>query len=199
MSRLIESIRLYNGVFSRLGLHQRRIDRSCAHLFYQKPNWNLEKILKDSDFPAKGLYKCRIVYDSIAFEFEYEPYQPKLIQSLRLVESNEISYDHKYEDRSKINELLNLRDSQDDILIVKNGFITDTSFANVVFQKNNEWFTTDSPLLRGTMRHLLLDSGVISLTSIRKNDIADFENFKLINSMLEWDAPSIETSKIIIE
>jgi 4-amino-4-deoxychorismate lyase len=115
------------------------------------------------------------------------------------VESNEISYDHKYEDRSKINELLNLRDSQDDILIVKNGFITDTSFANVVFQKNNEWFTTDSPLLRGTMRQLLLDSGVISLTSIRKNDIADFENFKLINSMLEWDAPSIETSKIIIE
>jgi 4-amino-4-deoxychorismate lyase len=155
--------------------------------------------LKDSDFPAKGLYKCRIVYDSIAFEFEYEPYQPKSIQSLRLVESNEINYSHKYENRDKINELFNLRGSHDDILIAKNGFITDSSFANIVFQKNNQWFTPDSPLLRGTMRQLLLDSGVISLTSIRKNDIADFENFKLINSMLEWDAPSIETSKIIIE
>ena len=199
MCRLIESVRLYNGEFSRLILHQKRMERAWDQIFNKKPIWNLEEILSQSNPPAHGLYKCRIIYDHVSFKIEYEPYRVKPIHSLKLVENNEINYHHKYENRDTINELFNLRGSQDDVLIVKNNFITDTSYANIVFQKNNQWFTPDSPLLYGTMRQFLLDSRVISLTSIRKNDIINFECFKLINSMLEWSSPSVAISKILIE
>jgi 4-amino-4-deoxychorismate lyase len=79
-----------------------------------------------------------------------------VIESLKLVEDNTISYRHKYSDRSHLLELMNMRGDCDDILIVKDGYITDTSFSNIVFFDGDKWVTPARPLLRGTMRESLL-------------------------------------------
>lgn len=56
------------------------------------------------------------------------------IRSLRLVAADdELDYHLKYADRSALARLLQRRDDCDEILIVRDGAITDTSYSNVAF------------------------------------------------------------------
>ena len=61
-------------------------------------------------------------------------------------------YSFKFSNRKAIDDLLKFRNGCDDILIVRNGLITDTSYSNVVFRKDNMYFTPNFPLLNGTKR-----------------------------------------------
>jgi 4-amino-4-deoxychorismate lyase len=196
MSRLIESIRLYDGAFSRLEFHQARIDNSFQQIYKSSSKWQLEAFLKNQEIPAKGLYKCRVVYDDRSVEVEFAPYQAKPIQTLRLVEDNEIEYGHKWEDRDQLNKLFAMRGNYDDILIVKNDLITDTLYANIVFKKSGKWFTPQSRLLNGSMRQFLLQQGVIEEREISLANFREYEQFKLINAMLEFDLPAVDVSNI---
>ena len=196
MSRLIESIRLFDGEFSRLELHQVRIEHAFQQIYKLNLKWQLETFLKNQKFPTKGLYKCRVIYDDKSVEVEFSPYQIKPIQTLRLVEDDEIEYSHKWEDRSRLNNLFAMRGNCDDILIVKNGLITDTLYANILFEKNGRWFTPQSHLLPGVMRQYLLKKGVIEKRVITVGNYQEYDRFKLINAMLEFDGPAIDVSNI---
>lgn len=121
----------------------------------------------------------------------------KSVRSLKLVSSDAIGYAHKYEDRKVLDELYNQREKCDDIIIVKNGFITDASYANLIFRKGAEWFTPATFLLAGTMRAFLLDSNQIKSTEIRAGDITKYDSCKLINAMLGMDAQEILISSIV--
>ena len=66
-----------------------------------------------------------------------------------------MNYDLKYFDR-KIFDDLKKNIKADDILIIKNGFITDTSIANILFFDGKKWITPKKPLLKGTVRERLL-------------------------------------------
>src|SRR5688500_9663748 len=105
MSRLIESIKLLDGRFFNLFYHEQRMIRSLDLLFGSQQPVNLEKLLSEITVPASGLYKCRIVYDDISTDISFTLYRPKVINSLKLVEHNTISYPFKYEDRNNINQL----------------------------------------------------------------------------------------------
>jgi len=141
-----------------------------------------ELILLPADLDS-GTYKCRIVYSNIVHSIEFLPYIPRKVNSLKLVKSDNIQYSYKYEDRSCFKDLMkNIQ--EDDILIIKNGFITDTSFSNIVFFNGSNWITPSTCLLNGTMRRFLLDTKKILSRDIRMEDIPDFESFKLINAML---------------
>ena len=59
----------------------------------------------------------------------------------RLIEDNKISYSYKYTTRGSLNELLTKRERYDEILIVKKGFITDTSYSNIIFFDGIKWLT----------------------------------------------------------
>jgi 4-amino-4-deoxychorismate lyase len=196
MSRLIESIRLYNGEFSRLDLHQDRIDNSCRQVFGKIPDWRLKYFLMSHDFPTTGLHKCRVIYDEGTVQAEFSSYQAKPVQTLKLIIDNEIDYRHKWEERLKLNDAFGQRENCDDILIVRNGLITDTFYGNMVFQKNDEWFTPESFLLPGTMRQFLLNTGVIKTMRIDIHNFRQFSKFKLINAMVEWDGPAVDVSNI---
>jgi 4-amino-4-deoxychorismate lyase len=80
----------------------------------------------------------------------------------------------------------------DDILIIKNGFITDTSFSNIAFFDGTQWFTPFTYLLNGTQRQHLLRQGAIVETEITPSDLKQFRYAKLINAMLD-----LETSPLI--
>lgn len=197
MSLLIESIKLLDGQFHNLFYHEQRMNRSLKMLCGVQENFNLENFLQQFERPTQGLYKCRLIYDDQSREVEFVPYQPKAIQKLRIVEHDRISYEFKFKDRKLINRLYELRNECDDILIVKKGYVTDSSFSNIVFRRNKKWVTPWSALLKGSMRTKLLERNVIDQEEIRIEDIKSFESFKLINAMLEFDGPEIEVSNIV--
>jgi 4-amino-4-deoxychorismate lyase len=159
---------------------------------------NLERFLSELEVPSKGLFKCRIEYDEATKQVEFLSYEPKVVRSLKVVEHDRISYELKYKDRSKLDKLFSQRENCDDILIVKKGNITDSSSANVVFRKGKTWYTPWSALLKGTMRQNLIDNNRIQTEEIQLADIKLFDSCKLINAMLEFDAPEIDVSRIVL-
>lgn len=198
MSRLIESIKLEDGRFHRLHYHQARVDRSLVDLFQVKNVINLSETLLSQQYPKTGLFKCRVVYEKQVESIEFLPYMPEHSRSLKVVHDLSIDYTYKYEDRIKINSLVDQRQFCDDILIVKNGFVTDTSYSNIVFFDGFRWITPNAPLLKGTMRQFLLDTAEIKEEPVTVQDILSFKSFRLINAMLGFDGPEIEVSKIVL-
>jgi 4-amino-4-deoxychorismate lyase len=118
----------------------------------------------------------------------FEPYLPRIVKSLRLIEDNKISYNYKYTNRGSLNELLTKRERYDEILIVQKGFITDTSYSNIIFFDGKKWHTPSTPLLRGTMRCFLLDNNLIEETEIRVPDLKTFQKSRLINAMNPFES-----------
>jgi len=197
MSRFIETIRLQDGVFYNLFQHEQRMRRTLQYV-HGEGDVNLEELLDATTRPDSGLYKCRVVYDEVERQIEFVPYEARRVASLKLVEDNYIQYEFKYQNRDRLNKLFSHRNDCDDVLIIKKGMVTDTSYANVAFKRGKEWITPWNCLLRGTMRQKLLDENVIKEELITLKDIGRFESVKLINSMLGFDAPEIEISKIIV-
>ena len=197
MSLLIESIKLFNGKFFNLKYHEARMKRSLNTLFGENGEPELEKFLRESGYPAKGLYKCRIVYDADGRQISYDPYLPRPVSTVRAVEDNDIAYPLKFVDREAINRLFAMRGECDDVMIISQGRVTDCSYSNIVFRKKQEWFTPTTPLLPGTMRQKLVDENKIVEREIRVEDVRSFDGFKLINAMLEFESPEIEVSKIV--
>ena len=198
MSRLIETIKLDNGRLHRLHYHQARLDSTMAELFQQKNAINLSTELAKHTLPKSGLFKCRIIYKTQVEAVEFIPYEPRKIGSLKVVYDHEIDYKHKYEDRSTLEALFGQRQYCDDVLIVKNGFITDSSISNIIFFDGYKWITPNAPLLRGTMRQFLIDAAEIKEQPVTIQDLPSFKSFRLINSMVGFDGPEIEVSKIVL-
>jgi 4-amino-4-deoxychorismate lyase len=128
--------------------------------------------------------KCRVIYSIDIKSVEYEKYNIKPANSLKLIYNNEINYHYKYLDRSALQSLLGLKENADDILIVKNDLITDTIYANIIFRKERKWFTPSQPLLPGTRRESYIRSGTIFPLEIHPEDLAGFEEAKIINAMI---------------
>jgi len=197
MSLLFESIKLKNGEYSNLFYHEQRMNRSLTALSGLQANIDLGEILRNVKTPEQGLYKCRILYDDRSRKIEFVPYEVRPVRMLRIVEDDGISYEYKYNDRMAINRLFELRENCDDILIVKGGMVTDSSIANIVFKRDKKWFTPWAPLLKGTMRSKLLELNLVQEEEIRLKEIYNFESFKLINAMLEFESGELDVSNIV--
>ncbi|MFZ5972849.1 MAG: aminotransferase class IV [Bacteroidota bacterium] len=195
MYRLIESICVREGNFQRLPLHEARINRTLAALQLEG-RWVLNEALAKVHLPPSGLFKCRVVYTADDAKVELQPYTIRPITSLKRVDANDLVYQHKWEDRDRLHALWQQRGLCDDVLIIKNGMVTDTFYANIVFRKGEEWFTPDTFLLPGTMREALLTAGIIRETKIRAGDLHQFDSFKLINALMEWNATESHVSNI---
>jgi 4-amino-4-deoxychorismate lyase len=187
-----------DGKFCNLFYHEQRMLRSLHMLCGVNEELNLEEFLSSLEVPEKGLYKCRITYDDLTKEVEFIPYQPKVIRSLRVIEHDRISYEFKYKDRKTIDKLFELRKECDDILIVKRGNVTDSSYSNIVFKKGKHWYTPWSALLKGTMRQKLIENNMVLEEEIKTGDIRSFESFKLINAMFEFGGAEIDVSNIVL-
>jgi 4-amino-4-deoxychorismate lyase len=197
MSLLFETIRLVNGQPVNLSFHEARMNRSRQALLNANDAISLKAFLSVPAGSWEGIFKCRVEYGIAIETISIETYIPRKIKSLRLIEDNQIDYPHKYCNRDHLSELISQKGSCDEILIVKNGFITDTSFSNIIFLDGNRWVTPDSPLLPGTMRSSLLSRSIISEESIKVNDLLKFKKARLINAMLPFEtAPDIEIGNI---
>lgn len=177
--RCIETIRIEHNIAHNIHYHQARFDRTRKELWGARESIELSK---EINAPTEALYKCRITYGEKIERIEYLPYVKKLPQSFTLVES-ELDYNYKFADRSAI-EALKI---QEEIIITKKGYLTDTSIANIALLEGEEWFTPKRALLRGTMRAKLLDEGLIKERDIKIEDLEKYTNFALINAMLGFE------------
>ncbi|MCB2208297.1 MAG: aminotransferase class IV family protein [Bacteroidetes bacterium] len=189
MCLLLETIRIENSTIRNLEYHNKRLNHSRKELFNCNDRINLAEIITSEVATKKerNLFKCRITYAKQIEKIEFMPYQMPAISLLKLVFDDQLDYAYKFSDRSCLNELFEKRGNCDDILIVKRGLITDTSYANVLFFNGKEWLTPTHPLLRGTQRASLLNRELVRVADIRPEDLKHFEKARIINAMIRFE------------
>jgi 4-amino-4-deoxychorismate lyase len=182
-----ETIKIQHRQLQNIAWHNQRFNHTRIKLFGIKEPTLLENFIEIPNDLDEGVFKCRIIYSQEIEKIEFEKYSRRKIQSLKVVECNDIDYTFKYSDRSKLNELFQQKGNCDDILIVKDGFVTDTSYANIVFWNGENWVTPSKPLLAGTARARLLDLHMIMEKEIRIKDLKLFKKARIINAMVDLD------------
>ena len=195
MSQLLETIKCKDGKLFNLEEHNFRFNKTRKEYFGLSDKINLEEIIEIPENASKGLFRCRVTYSETVEKVEFIPHQFREIKSLKLVENNKINYSLKYENRQKIQKLFKQRAKCDDIIIVKNGCITDSSTANLVFYDGKKWWTSNTPLLLGTQRAKLIKESKIIVCEITVDDLSKYKRVGLINAM--WDLN--EMPKILIK
>jgi len=143
-----------------------------------------------------GVVKCRIIYDREIHTVTYEHYKIKHIQSVKIVHAPSIEYLHKYQDRKALDALYQKKGNCDDIIIVKNGKITDSYYSNLAFLKNGMWYTPAHSLLDGTMRTLLLEKKKIKAKQILLEEIRTYESISFFNAMIPFKQVVIATESV---
>lgn len=195
MSLLFETILCVDGKPQNLFWHTIRVNKSRSILFNKTDRLTLEKT-PIPEFVKKGKWKCRVLYDEKINGVSFEPYQPLPVKKLKMIQSD-INYSHKFEDRTKIDELYEQKGDCDDVIIIKKGLVTDTSIANILLFDGHDWLTPESPLLEGIMRAELISKKVITPKKIAQNELPFFSKIMLVNAMNPFDeARAISLSNV---
>ena len=186
MSQFIESIKVEDQKIFLLDLHQKRVNDTFAH-FGKEGSIDLAKIFKNLQHDENGLYKFKIIYDlNKNVRTQMLPYAISEIDDFQLVENNSFDYSFKFEDRKEF-EKMKIKAKAEEIIIVKNNHITDTSYSNLLFLKGKDWFTPTTFLLNGVQRQHLLKEKKIKETEITLQNIAEFSHFQIINALNDFD------------
>jgi len=195
MSLLFESIACIDGVLQNISWHEARLNNSRKKLFSVTANLNLINI-NIPTIAKQGLWKCRVSYSEMIEKIDFEPYTPKQPTTFKLVESN-IDYSYKFVDRDEINQLLAVNSEVDDIVIVKNKLITDSSIGNLIFYDGSSWYTPNKPLLTGTMRAKLIAEKKVKEISLPASELGNYQNFMTVNALNPFDLKRVLPTSVI--
>jgi len=196
MSQFIETIQLIDGHFKRIELHQLRMEKALADFYPNKPVIDLQNALKQQIIPKSGLFKCRIIYNFEIQLIEFLPYTPPIIRSLKIFETDIPTFPYKMVDRTDYQNAFAQRGNCDDVLLVKNGLLTDTSYCNIALFDGLQWFTPKSPLIQGVNRAQLLAEKKVIKKNIKLDDLMNFQRITLFNAMNEFRTIEIDISTI---
>lgn len=198
MYQLVETIKCKDGKLFNLRYHQSRFNLTRRALLNSKDEIKLEKSIKIPEECSTGLFRCRVIYGEKIEKIEFQPHRYRMVKRLKLIEDNEMDYRFKFSNREKLDALFEQRGTCDDILIVKNGFITDSFIANVVFFDGRKWWTPDTPLLPGTQRARLIHKKQIFVCPVTPDDLPKYKKAGLINAMQDFETmPVISISNIV--
>ena len=192
---LLETIKIEDGEIHNLHYHQDRCNKSRQTLFRSTDILDLSSII---NAPKVGLYRCRILYGEVLHSIDYITYIPKNIQRLKIV-SSDIEYSLKYANRDALNALLDENKDADEVIIEKNGYLTDTTISNIAFYDGKQWLTPAKPLLEGTMRAKLIDEGFLQIKEIKKEDLQNYSQVALMNAMIGFKILNMNTIQNIIK
>jgi 4-amino-4-deoxychorismate lyase len=196
-TRCIETIRVENRQIYNLKYHQERLNNTRKQLWNFEKQLDLEKRIAIPESLTSERYKLRIAYRQEIEDIRWEAYIPRPVNSIQLVYDDQISYSYKYDQRDHLTQLYGQRENADEILIVKNRMITDAYFYNVAFYDGAQWYTPDTPLLPGTQRAFLLETGQIQCRSISLESLSDFTTVRLFNALNPWEtAPEMAIHQI---
>ena len=186
MSQFIESIKVEDQEIYLLEFHQKRVDQTFAH-FGKEGSIDIAKIYKHLEHDEDGLFKLRVIYDlDKKIRTQMIPYAIPEIEDFQLVENNSFDYSFKFEDRKEL-EKMKTKSKAEEIIIVKNNHITDTSFTNLLFLKGKDWYTPSTYLLNGVQRQNLLKQKKIKEMEVTLQNLKQFSHFQLINALNDFD------------
>ena len=158
-----------------LNYHNKRISRTIGL------NLNLQEYIYP---PNNKLLKCKVIYNQYEIiSINYSEYRPKNINKFKIMYCNTIEYTYKFTNREEIDTLNTQKNEAEEIIIVKNGLLTDTSIANIAILKNNQWITPSKPLLLGTTRERLLESNYLKEANLTVNDLLNANSIAILNAM----------------
>ncbi len=147
--------------------------------------------------PNNGLFRCKVIYNRTHIEdVSYFLYKKREIKKLKIIQCDSIEYTYKYLDRKHIDTLFSQKKECDEILIIKNGLLTDTSIANISIFKDNRWLTPKTPLLKGTTRERLLEEQKIQEADLSVKDLLHCKKIALSNAMIGFDI--LQNYKIVL-
>jgi 4-amino-4-deoxychorismate lyase len=166
--------------------HKKRVAKTIGF------NLNLEEYIYPSN---EQLTKCKLIYDKNGIiNIEYSPYTKRVIKTFQLVFDDTITYNTKKLHRENIDNLYKGKGLNDEIIIVKNGNITDTSIANIAIFYQDKWLTPKNPLLFGTTRERYIENGFLFEANITIDMLYKATKIGLLNAMIDFDI--IENFKI---
>ena len=197
MYPLFESLCVKDGQVLHLKWHRFRFQKAYQNFYGGPPAFDL---LDPIDLPqtfCQGIVKLKILYNDTTRQLDFQHYQIQQIKSLRLVSTDDLDYACKYSERGKLEALFALREDCDDVLIVRRGWITDSSYANVIFFDGKDWWTPEVPLLEGTCRARLLSDSRIKTKALQVKDLKNFQGLKLINAMRDISQPMIPIGGLV--
>jgi len=200
MCRLLETIRVRGGELQHIDYHNSRVNASRAAIFGAVMPWDLSEIIKMPELDPSVTYRCRFLYAEEPGTTEFIPYVKRIVRKLFVIDCGNFEYSYKYADRSAFEKFrAGIPDPEhSDILLVKNGLITDTSFSNIILYDGVRWYTPAIPLLKGTKRQYYLDHKIIFERDIAVKDLYKFVTARLINAMLDMeDGDDIPVGDII--
>ena len=182
MCPFIETIRIENGKAVNMAVHNYRFNRTRRDIFECNLPVNLADFIQPGEYTERT--RCRVEYQEEVEKVEYLPYTIRPVNSLKIVTSDGLDYTYKSTDRQKLDELFGQRGEADDILIVRDGLLTDTSIANIALWDGSKWETPEVPLLEGTMRASLLGKEMIVPAAIRPQDLSRYSLIRLFNALI---------------
>jgi 4-amino-4-deoxychorismate lyase len=118
---------------------------------------------------------------------EYFPYIKREIKTFKLIFDDEISYGKKYLNRKNLDDLFSKKDNADEIIIIKNSVVTDTSIANIAIFYENNWLTSKNCLLNGTTKNRLLEEKFLIEKDITLDMLKNASKIALMNAMIGFD------------
>lgn len=173
-----ETIKVKDKFLLHVEYHQKRVDWTRRNLYGFKDRLDLNSLHVEIENGA-----LRVDYDEVIREVTCREVPQREFKKFRVV-SSDISYDFKYANRDELNSLK--QQGFDDVIIASNGFLKDTTIANIALKLENQWFTPLEPLLLGTTRARLIKSGFLKTREIRIEDLKNMQNFAIMNSLLDF-------------
>ncbi len=174
-----ETIKCQDYKIYNLNFHNARIAKTIAK------NINLSEYI----YPLNAkLLKCKVIYnENEVLSVDFENYKKRHIQSFRIIYNDNISYTKKSTSRDAINKLFNKKNNADEIIIIKNKLVCDTSIANIAIYDGYHWLTPKTPLLEGTCRARLLEKKQIFTKDITLSMFKKSKKIALMNAMIDFD------------
>lgn len=145
--------------------------------------------LQEYIYPISAeLLRCKVIYDkNEIIDVQYFPYIKREIKSFKIINCDEVDYSKKYLDRENLDNLFEKKEDCDEIIIVKNEIVTDTSIANIAVFYEGQWLTSKECLLKGTTRTRLLEERKIIEKDISLDMLKNASQIALMNAMIGFD------------
>ncbi len=198
MSLLFETIRIQERVVLNAEFHCQRMNRTRRELFGAANEIDLAGAIRIPESVPGSICKCKVIYSRDIVDIIFSEYHPRTVRTLRVVDAAGIDYRYKWLDRTAIDRLVKSAGT-DDIILMRNGYVTDASYANLALFDGQQWITPSAPLLRGTMREQLIRRGVLREERIPCDDLFRMKSVRLINAMLDFKSfPDIPVENIFL-
>ncbi|RZV17610.1 aminotransferase class IV family protein [Aliarcobacter butzleri] len=177
--KYFETIKCEDFEVFNLDYHQKRVANTIGL------NINLQEYINPI---SEELLRCKLIYDENGVvDVLYFPYKKREIKSFKIIFDNEIEYSKKYLNRTKLDELYEKRDDCDEVIIIKNEIVTDTTIANIAIFYENSWITSKNCLLGGTTRARLLEEKKLLEKDITLDMLKNTSKVALMNAMIGFD------------